>query len=106
MRRHCVILSATADREEALRIARALVDERLAACVTLSGGAESVYRWKGEVCREQETLMLIKTLEMHVETAMVRIRQLHSYETPEMIVIPVTGGDPNYLKWLEDSCTR
>lgn len=94
-----VIILTTAGAEEAPVIARALVTKRLAACVN-SAGVSSIYRWKGEICEEREALLVIKTVRRLAEDVMGEIRDLHSYELPEMILLPVSGGYPPYLQWL------
>lgn len=96
-----IVLSAAADAEEAGRLAHALVSERLAACVTLIPSARSVYRWKGEIETANETLLLIKTAEAQLPALEIRLKALHSYETPEFLVLKVESGSPDYLAWLE-----
>ncbi len=95
-----VVLTTAGSDEQAETLARALVERRLAGCVNVVRGVCSVYRWKGEVVREDERLLVIKTSEAQIEALGTVIRELHSYETPEMIVLPVAGGDAAYLDWL------
>jgi periplasmic divalent cation tolerance protein len=94
-----VVILSTAGEEEAPSIAETLVKEHCAACVNIIP-VRSVYHWKGELCRDQELLMIIKTTRDRAGAAMARLRELHSYELPEMLVLPVTGGYPPYLEWL------
>ena len=96
-----VIILSTAGEMEAKGIAQALVMQHLAACVIIIP-VESVYRWKGELCEDREHLLIIKTVPSNADAVMHEIRNLHSYELPEMIVLPVTGGYPPYLQWLTD----
>jgi periplasmic divalent cation tolerance protein len=96
-----IVLTAAADTEEADRLAHALVSERLAACVTLIPSARSVYRWKNEIETANETLLLIKTAEAQLPALEIRLKALHSYETPEFLVLKVESGNPDYLAWLE-----
>ncbi len=96
-----VIILSTAGREEGAGIARKLVEEHYAACVNITG-VTSCYRWEGELCQDQEQLLIIKTTRERAGAVMSRIRELHSYELPEMILLPVTGGYPPYLQWLRD----
>ncbi|HET6169025.1 MAG TPA: divalent-cation tolerance protein CutA [Terracidiphilus sp.] len=96
-----IVLTTAADTEEADRLAHALVSERLAACVTLIPSARSVYRWKDEIETTSETLLLIKTAEAQVTALEIRLKALHSYETPEFLVLKVESGSPDYLAWLE-----
>jgi periplasmic divalent cation tolerance protein len=101
MNREPVIILSTAGESEAPVIAKALVEERLAACVNITG-VTSVYRWKGDLCQDREQLLIIKTIRERVDAVISRIVALHSYELPEMIVLPITGGYLPYLQWLRD----
>jgi periplasmic divalent cation tolerance protein len=98
-----LVLSTVGKREDADRIAQALVGERLAACVNVVPGLVSVYRWKGAVEREEELLLLIKTRADKVDALGARLRALHPYELPEMIVLPIAGGHAAYLEWIADN---
>jgi periplasmic divalent cation tolerance protein len=86
-------------------LARALVEERLAACVSLFSGARSVYRWKGEICDEEESVMLIKTTAKRVAALCARLKSLHPYDVPEIISIEIRPDEGNldYHAWLK-SC--
>jgi len=97
-----LVLSTVGKLEDAERIADALVGERLAACVNVVPGLVSIYRWKGAVEREDELLLLIKTRAERVEELGARLRALHPYELPEMIVLPIAGGHGPYLDWIAD----
>ena len=81
-------------------IARTLVDERLAACVNLHGPMTSVYRWRGSVEREVERQVVIKTTRERVAPIQARLRQLHTYELPEFVVLSVSDGSAAYLDWI------
>jgi len=96
-----VIILSTAAPDNAKVIARALVEDRFAACVNMTV-VSSYYYWKGEFCDDTETLLIIKTMDSRKSEVMDAIRRLHTYELPEMIVIPVTGGFPPYLTWLNE----
>ncbi|AFL73126.1 divalent-cation tolerance protein CutA [Thiocystis violascens] len=98
--RHRLLFCACPDRETALALAERLVEERLAACVNLLPGVTSVYRWEGELQRESEVLLLIKTVRERVDPVIARLRQLHPYEVPEMIAVPITEGLDDYLSWV------
>lgn len=95
-----IVLTTTGDPLDAGRLARALVDERLAACATIIPGVRSIYRWQGKVEDSTETLLLIKTTAGQIAALQARLLALHSYETPEFLVIPVESGSPAYLEWL------
>jgi len=97
-----VVLSAVGAPPDAERIARALVEERLAACVNVVPGVVSIYRWKGKVEQEAELLLVIKTLAPRVEALKARLLELHPYELPEVVVLPIGGGHAPYLAWIED----
>ena len=92
------------DEGSARAIADALVEERLAACVNRLPGVQSTYRWKGEVCREPEQMLLIKTAGERFEAMKSRLLALHPYELPELIVVEVTSGHAAYLDWVVESC--
>jgi periplasmic divalent cation tolerance protein len=93
------------DREAAHRLGRRLVEERLAACAQVSGPVSSVYWWEGEVETASEWYCHVKTLAARVPALIDRIRELHPYERPEIIAVPVTEGDAGYLRWIEESVT-
>jgi periplasmic divalent cation tolerance protein len=91
------------DREAAHRLGRRLVEERLAACAQVVGPVSSVYRWQGEVESAGEWYCHLKTTASRVEDLITRIRELHPYETPEIVALPVAEGDEAYLRWIADS---
>lgn len=98
-----VALVTCASQEEASRIARALVTERLAACVNiLESPVRSVYRWKGRVETAMEHLLVIKTRRARLRALEAAVKRLHSYQTPEIIALPVAEGSRRYLAWLDD----
>lgn len=90
------------DREAAMRLARALVERRLAACVSVLGGCASVYRWKGEIEEAAEVPVLVKTRSARYEELEVAIRELHPYELPEIVAVPMVRGLPDYLDWIAE----
>lgn len=87
-------------------LARALVQEQLAACVNIIGGVQSVYRWQGEVAEDPESLLLIKTTEARYPELEARVKVLHSYEIPEIIALDVDRGYPPFLEWLTENTTE
>jgi periplasmic divalent cation tolerance protein len=97
-----IVLTTAGTREEAERIGRALVEERLAACATLIPAAQSIYRWEGKVESASETMLLIKTEADRLEELERRLHALHSYATPEFLVLRVDAGSRAYLEWLSD----
>jgi len=98
-----LVLTTAGSREEAEKIAQALVERRLAACVNLVGPIQSVYRWQGKVESAAEHLLLIKTTAALFESVANTIRELHSYELPECIQLPIEAGSAEYMKWIEQS---
>jgi periplasmic divalent cation tolerance protein len=94
------IVTTTASRDEAEQIARALVEQRLAACVQVVGPISSTYQWKGKLETSQEWLCVIKTRQSHYRAVEDAIRQLHSYDVPEILAFSVAAGSQNYLDWL------
>ena len=100
-----MILTTASTKTEADQIANKLVQERLAACVNIIPNIKSIYRWKDKINEDSEYLLIIKTVQRVEEEIFKIICKLHSYDTPEMISIPVTGGEKNYLNWLSKSVT-
>jgi len=95
-----LVLVTAGSQAEAEAIAGALVAERLAACVNVVPGITSIYRWQGEVQRDQEWLLLVKSRRDVLEDLVRRVRELHSYDLPETIALPLVGGSAPYLEWL------
>ncbi|HTX77453.1 MAG TPA: divalent-cation tolerance protein CutA [Terracidiphilus sp.] len=95
-----IVLTTAESREEALGIGRALVEERLAACATVIPAAQSIYRWEDKVESAAETLLLLKTEADRLEELDARLHALHSYTTPEFLVLRVDAGSRAYLDWL------
>lgn len=96
-----LLLSACPDAASADRIATALVEEQLAACVTALPGARSVYRWQGAVEHADECVLLIKARAADYPALEQRLLALHPYDVPELLALPVLAGNPAYLAWLE-----
>ena len=98
-----IILTTVASTEEAEKIARDLVEHRLAACVNILPGLRSIYRWKGEISEEQELLLLIKTAASRIEDVFERLETIHSYELPEFVVIDPESMSADYAAWIEEN---
>ena len=96
---HMVFMTAP-DEAVASSLGRALVEAGLAACANLIPGVRSIYRWKGEICDDGEWLVLFKTTNEHLDSLREQIIELHPYECPEVLVVDVDGGAPDYLKWV------
>jgi periplasmic divalent cation tolerance protein len=88
--------------EEARLLADALVEERLAACVNILPGVESLYRWRGQKARAREILLIAKSRPARLDAIIARVKAMHSYEVPEVIALSIAGGNPAYLEWLEE----
>jgi periplasmic divalent cation tolerance protein len=101
MQERLVVLITAGSQEEADRIANTLVAEMLAACVNVLPGVTSVYRWEGEVQRDQEWLLVTKTTREVLDDLVRRVQAIHSYDLPEIIALPVVGGSKGYLRWID-----
>jgi len=96
-----VVLSTCATEEQAAKLARVLVEARVAACVTMVPGARSVYRWQGTIESSAECLLIIKSSRPLFEPLRMALEKAHAYEVPELLALPVVEGSPNYMNWLE-----
>ncbi len=96
-----LVLTTFASEDDAARVVRALVEERLAACGNLLPGARSLYRWEGRVADEREVMALLKTRKQDWPALMSRLHELHPYDTPECLAVRVAAGAPKYMAWLE-----
>jgi len=104
METRCVIVLTTIGRAvDGREMASILVAERLAACVNILPEMDSVYRWQGAVETERERQVIIKTTEERVDALKARLHQIHPYEVPELVVLPIIGGSDRYLGWLRES---
>ena len=97
-----ICLTTCPNRDAADRIATALVEERLAACVNIVPGIHSTYRWQGEVIRAEELLLIVKTTADRFDALRERLPQLHPYELPELVAVESVDGLPAYLHWVRD----
>jgi periplasmic divalent cation tolerance protein len=97
------VSTTLAQREQAEALARRLVESGLAACVQIVGPIASVYRWKGEVCRDEETLLLIKSRRGLLDAIAKLFSEAHPYEVPELIATDIAEGGASYLRWLDES---
>lgn len=93
------------DAAQARRLARALVRERLAACVNIVPGVTSIYRWEGKVETAREQLLVIKSTAARSKRLLARVRALHSYAVPEVLTLRIASGNPDYLRWVRESST-
>jgi periplasmic divalent cation tolerance protein len=103
MTERVVVLGTTGSADDAERIAAAVVEKGLAACVNVVPGVVSVYRWKGDVHRDEEWLLVMKTTSARFEALRKAIVDLHPYDVPEVIQLPIEGGHEPYLEWIDSS---
>jgi len=96
-----LVLTTFANEDDAARVVRTLVEERLAACGNLLPGARSIFRWKEGVSDEREVMVLLKTRKQDWTALLSRLHELHPYETPECIAVRIAAGAPKYMAWLE-----
>jgi periplasmic divalent cation tolerance protein len=96
-----IVFTTFANEDEAARVVRALLEERLIACGNLLSGARSLYAWKGAIKDERETVAMLKTRKQDWAAFMSRLHELHSYETPECVAVRIAAGSPGYLEWLD-----
>jgi periplasmic divalent cation tolerance protein len=96
-----LIYVTAANFAEAGRIAETVVTERLAACANILNGVTSVFHWEGKLCREHEAVLILKTTEEKTDALTARIKELHSYECPCIAVLPIEGGNPAFLEWIQ-----
>lgn len=101
-----VVLVTAPSTEKAAELAKALVEEALAACGNIIPGVRSIYRWEGKLCDDAEVLLVLKTERHLFEALRTRVLALHPYSTPEVIALPVEAGHPPYLEWLTASVRR
>lgn len=99
---HLVVFITAGSTEEGEKIAHALVEEGLAACVNIVSPIRSVYRWEGQVQTEHEVLLIAKTRTARMEGLAQRVGQLHSYQVPEIIAVPIVAGAEDYLQWVDE----
>ena len=98
-----IVFTTFANAEDAARVVRVLVEERLIACGNLLPGARSLYRWEGKVQDRSEVVVLMKTRKQDWTALLSRLHELHPYETPECIAVRIAAGAPRYMAWLEES---
>ena len=102
-----LVLVTCSSLPEARKISRSLIQKHLAACVNIhTVPVESIYRWKGKIEIAREHLLLIKTTARRLKSLEREVLRLHSYETPEFLVLPISSGSHAYLRWLSDSCKK
>ena len=106
MAKHYLVLSTIDSNKVAEQIAHHIVEERLAACVNIIPDITSVYKWKGALERSTESLLVLKTTQERLPQLIERIEELHTYELPEVIALPIEDGHPGYLDWVVSETTK
>lgn len=101
----CIVYMTAGSREEALAIGRVLVEERLAACVNVLGGITSVFFWDGNVQEDGEVAFLAKTRRERLPALTQRVKELHSYDTPCVVALPIADGNDAFLSWIDQETT-
>ena len=104
--RAIAVLTTVGTEEQANLIAREIVARRQAACVNILPGMRSIYRWKGKICKDGELMLVVKTLESEFEGVAATIRELHSYELPEILSFNVSHGERGFLDWIAGSVDK
>ena len=100
-----LIYVTTSGETEAINIGRTLVDERLVACVNIIDGVRSIYRWEGKIEDEKETVLVMKTVSAKVKVVTQKIKSLHSYDCPCVVVVDIVGGNDDFLQWIANETT-
>jgi len=99
---YVIVFVTTTDAAEAETIGRSLVEKRLAACCSIVPSVKSIFRWKGDLSEENESQLLIKTRSVRLQELIRHVNEMHSYDTPEIIALPVLAGSETYLQWIKD----
>ncbi|MBI5687736.1 MAG: divalent-cation tolerance protein CutA [Verrucomicrobia bacterium] len=100
---YCVVFVTSGSRREARRIARALLEQRLVACASIVSGVESHYWWEGKIDHAREWLLVMKTRRGKFRAVERAVKQLHSYQVPEIVALPLAAGQGDYLRWIDGS---
>lgn len=103
---YIIVLVTCANRKEAQRIARQLIESRLAACVNIIDKIASLFRWEAKMDSANEILLLIKSRKIKLAKIIKLVKSMHSYQVPEIIAIPIVGGEKKYLRWIDESVRR
>lgn len=101
--RYIIVLVTAKDKKEAEKIAQGLLKAKLIACANIITGAQSLFWWQGKIDKAQEVIMVLKTKKSLFKEVSAKVKSLHSYETPEIIALPIVNGSKDYLKWLDSN---
>jgi periplasmic divalent cation tolerance protein len=100
---YVVIFTTVGNKKEARRVAQAVLQKKLAACVNILDNLESVFWWQGKIDAAKEVLLMIKSKKRLLPKVIKLIKSRHSYEVPEIIALPIIAGNPDYLRWIDDA---
>ncbi len=103
---YIVILITASSKKEAQRIARALLEDKLAACINIIDKIDSLFWWQGKIDESKEVLLIIKTKKALISKLIKKVKSLHSYKVPEIIALPIVAGEKKYLGWLDESLRK
>ena len=106
MEKYLLVMTTVPDIEVGQIIAEKIIEERLAACVTLQATGQSLYWWQGKITQDQELTLFIKTKKESYPVLEEKIRQIHPYDTPEVIALPVFAGSKDYLRWIDNETRK
>jgi len=101
---YIVILVTAKDKKEAEKIAQGLLVAKLIACANIIEGVQSLFWWQGKIDSSKEVLLILKTKKILFKKVMAKVKSLHSYQTPEIIALPIVAGSEDYLSWIHSSC--
>ena len=101
---YIVVLVTAKDKKEAEKIARGLLEAKLIACANIVGGLQSLFWWQGKIDSSKEVLLILKTKKILFKKVLNQVKSLHSYQTPEIIAMPIVNGSVDYLTWIDSSC--
>ncbi len=101
---YIVVLVTAKDKKEAEKIARGLLEAKLIACANILEGVQSLFWWQGKIDMSQEVLLVLKTKKILFKKIVTKVKSLHSYQTPEIIALPLVAGSEDYLRWISSSC--
>jgi len=101
---HIVVLVTAKDKKEAVKISRGLLEAKLIACANIIDGIQSLFWWQGKIDSSREVLLVLKSKKVLFKKIVAKVRELHSYQTPEIIALPIVNGSDDYLDWVNSSC--
>ena len=101
---HIVVLVTAKDKKEAVKISRGLLEAKLIACANIIDGIQSLFWWQGKIDSSREVLLVLKSKKVLFKKIVAKVRELHSYQTPEIIALPIVNGSDDYLDWVNSTC--